>query len=196
MRFGGFWRDQRGGPTTEFVLVFPITLILMLGLGDLAFEGYIQSVLTGAVQKAGRDATIQGKGTDAETAVLDAKVMNAVKAISPTATFVVTRSNYDNYESVGPEPFVDSNNDGICNHGESYSDYNGDGVWDSNQGSTGAGGASDVTLYKMTVTFPRLFPIAKLIGWGATQTLTASTLLKNQPYQTQGTVTPAKKNCP
>jgi Flp pilus assembly protein TadG len=196
MRFGGFWRDQRGGPAVEFVLVFPIMLILMLGLGDLAFEGYVQSVLTGAVQKAGRDATIQGKGTDSETAILDAKVMNAVRAISPTATFVVTRSNYDNYESVGPEPFVDSNNDGICNHSESYSDYNGDGVWDSNQGSAGAGGASDVTLYKMTVTFPRLFPIARLIGWGATQTLTASTLLKNQPYQTQSTVAPAKKNCP
>lgn len=190
------WRDTRGSPAAEFALIFPVAIILMLGLGDLAFEGYIQSALTGAVQKAGRDATIQGKGIDSETAKLDAKVMDAVKAIAPAATFVFTRSNYDNYESVGPEPFVDSNNDGICNHSESYSDYNGDGVWDSNQGASGQGGASDVTLYKVTVTYPRLFPVTKIIGWGATQTLTASTLLKNQPYQTQTTATPAKKNCP
>jgi Flp pilus assembly protein TadG len=196
MTFIASWRDQRGSPAVEFALIFPILIVLMLGLGDLAFQGYLQSVLTGAVQKAGRDTTIQGKGIDSETAKIDAKVINAIKAISPTANVVATRTNYDNYEAVGPEPFVDGNNDGICNNNESYSDYNADGAWDSNQGSSGAGGASDVTLYKMTVTYPRLFPIARLIGWGATQTLTASTLLKNQPYQTQTTVTPTKKNCP
>jgi Flp pilus assembly protein TadG len=191
-----FWCDQSGGPAVEFAMIFPVAIVLMLGLGDLAFQGYVQSVLTGAVQKAGRDATIQGKGIDSETAKLDANVINAVHAVSPSATFVATRSNYDNYEAVGPEPFVDGNNDGLCNNGESYSDYNADGSWDSNPGSSGEGGASDVTLYKVTVTYKRLFPVASLIGWSATQTLTASTLLKNQPYQTQTVVAPAKKNCP
>ena len=58
----------------------------------------------------------------------------------------------------------------------------------------GQGGANDVTYYKMTVTYPRLFPFAWLIGWSATQTISAATILKNQPYATQ-TVTTVQTIC-
>jgi hypothetical protein len=39
----------------------------------------------------------------------------------------------------------------------------------------------------MTATYPRLFPVAGLLGWPKTQTISATTLLKNQPYATQTT---------
>jgi hypothetical protein len=42
-----------------------------------------------------------------------------------------------------------------------------------------------VTYYKMKATFPRLFPFSWLIGWSQSVTITASTILKNQPYATQ-----------
>lgn len=191
-----FGRDQRGSPAVEFALIFPVVIILMLGLADLAFQGYVQSVLTGAVQKAGRDSTIQGNAALTDT--IDQKVINAVKAVSPGATFTATRSNYDVYEAIGPEPFVETKAhlNGICDYGESYTDYNNNGNQDTNLGTTGGGGASDVTLYKMTANVPRLFPFAWLIGWGASKTLSASTILKNQPYATQSTTTPTKRNCP
>jgi Flp pilus assembly protein TadG len=189
-----FWRDQCGGPAVEFAMIFPVAITLMLGLGDLAFQGYVQSVLTGAVQKAGRDSTIQGNAT--QTDAIDQKVINAVKAISPAATFIATRKNYDNYGAIGPEPYTDTNHNNVRDTGECYSDVNGNGSWDIDPGATGEGGASDVTLYKMTITYPRLFPFAWLIGWSAKQTLTASTLLKNQPYQTQTTTTVVSRCTP
>ena len=50
--------------------------------------------------------------------------------------------------------------------------------------------ANAVTLYTVTVTYPRLFPIWAFVpGFGGTQTISAATLLKNQPYATQSTTT-------
>lgn len=185
-------RDRRGGPATEFAVMLPATLLLILGFGDLSYQAYLESVLTGAVQKAGRDNTIQG----ASTTSIDQTVINIVKSAAPRATFVSSRENYDNYSAVGPEPFTDTNGNGIRDANECFSDVNGNGQWDSDPGVSGQGGASDVTLYKMTVTFPRLFPFAWLIGWSQTVTINASTILKNQPYATQTATTVTTKGCP
>ena len=195
--------DDRGSPAAEFAIVLPVMLILMMGLIDLAVQGYVEAVLTGAVQKAGRDSTIQGNAT--QTATIDANVKAAVKAVAANATFTSTRTNFDTYGTIAGEPFVDSKYpatssgvyDGICNHGESYTDLNGNSRYDLDTSATGQGGANDVTRYTMTVTYNRLFPIASMIGWGRTVTLTATTLLKNQPYATQSVNTGTiARTCP
>jgi len=189
---GALIRDQTGGPAAEFAIVLPVALTMVLGFGDLLYQGYMQSVLTGEVQKAGRDSTIQGNAT--QSTQIDQKVIDAVKAIAPRATFASTRENYDNYSEVGPEPFTDTNHNGIRDAGECYSDVNGNAQWDADPGMAGQGGANDVTVYTMTVTYPRLFPFAWLIGWSASQTIKATTILKNQPYATQ-TVTTNQTIC-
>jgi len=185
-------RDQRAAPAVEFAMILPATLLLVLGFGDLVYQAYLESVLTGAVQKAGRDSTIQGNAT--QTDQIDQKVIDAVKAAAPRATFVSSRENYDNYSEIGPEPFTDTNHNGIRDTGECYSDVNGKSQWDSDPGTAGQGGANDVTYYKMKATYPRLFPMAWLIGWSQSVTISASTILKNQPYATQ-TITTATTIC-
>lgn len=183
--------DRRGSPAVEFAIVAPVMLMLMMGLGELAFQDYVQAVLTGAVQKAGRDSTIQGNAQ--QTDAIDAPVKTAVKALVPTATFTSVRANYDNYASMAGEPFTDSKYpntssgtyDGICDHGESYTDVNGNSHYDLDLSASGEGGASDIARYTMTVTYNRIFPIGRWVGWGNAVTLSATTLLKNQPYATQ-----------
>jgi Flp pilus assembly protein TadG len=178
-------------------------LALMMGLGELAFQNYVQSVLTGAVQKAARDSTIQGNSDADQTAAIDAIVQSLVKRLVPSATFVSTRSNYDNYAAIAGEPFTDSkypndntgSYDGVCNHGETYVDVNGNGQYDLNLSSSGQGGANEITNYTMAVTYRRIFPI-NFFGWGKTVTLSASTLFRNQPYATQVVNTGTKTgNC-
>ena len=183
-------RDERGNHAVEFILVLPAALLVMLGLGDLTYEAYLQSVLTGAVQKAARDGSIQGSNS----ATLDQMVQNLVKQVAPKATFVSTRVNYDNYAAVAPEPFTDSNHNGVRDPHECFTDVNGNGVWDSNPGVNGQGGASDVTVYKMTMTYNRLFP-AWLVGWSSSETISATTYLKNQPYATQNVVNTSTPVC-
>ena len=188
-------RDCGGFYVVEFALVLPVLLLLMMGMGELAFQTYAQSVLNGAVQKAARDSTIQGNGTDAQTAALDASVKTIVsKVVGSSAVYASSRTNFDNYNAIAGEPFTDSKYpntasgvyDGVCDHGEPYIDVNGNGRYDLDLSSSGQGGASDITKYSMQVTYNRLFP-ARMFGWGSTVTLTAATILKNQPYQTQST---------
>lgn len=188
-RLFSLWRDTRGATIIEFAIVSPVMILLLMGLGDLSYQIYAQSILNGAMQKAGRDSAIQGGANN--TAMIDAQVTSMVRKVAANATIVFSRRNYDSFSVIKPEPFTDTNGNGVRNAGECYTDINGNSQWDADPGLTGQGGANDVTVYAATVTYPHLFPVVGLLGWPANQTITASTLLKNQPYASQTTVTPA-----
>lgn len=177
--------DRRGAVLVEFAILTPVMLVMLMGLGDMLYQVYTQSILNGELQKAARDSGIEGGATN--TATIDAKVQTMVKKIAPGATFTSTRKSYDTFSEVAPEPFTDSNGNGVRDPGECFTDENGNGTWDQDPGTAGQGGASAVTVYTMTATYPRLFPVAGLLGWPTTQTVSATTLLKNQPYATQTT---------
>lgn len=197
----------RGATIIEFAIVAPVMLTLVMGLGELAYQGYMQSVLTGAIQKAGRDSTIQGAAV--QTSQIDGVVLaqlsqlrsgwapncsNAPPTNSPT--YCSTRKSYASFGQVAPEPFVDNNHNGQYDASvDCFTDINGNGVWDADPGITGQGGANDVVVYSMTITYPRIFPVFGLIGLSSSATLTGSTTLKNQPWATQTSYTP-KQICP
>ncbi|MDG2535394.1 TadE/TadG family type IV pilus assembly protein [Sphingomonas sp. HITSZ_GF] len=189
-RLASLARDRRGATVIEFAIVLPVMLVLMMGMMELGYQAYVQSVVTGAVQKAGRDSGIQG----ATPATIDARVLTQVKAVAPSAVFASgspTRLSYTSFSAVAPEPFVDSNGNGTRETGECYTDVNGNGQWDADAGRAGQGGANDVTVYTVKITYSRLFPVVKLLGWAGTATLSAATTLMNQPYATQNTPSPA-----
>jgi Flp pilus assembly protein TadG len=181
-------RDRRGAAIVEFAIIAPVMMLVLMGLGDLSYQIYAQSILNGAMQKAGRDSAIQGGGNN--TAVLDGKVSDMVHRIAANAVIAFTRKNYDSFSVIKPEPFTDTNGNGVRNAGECYTDINNNLQWDADPGLTGQGGANDVTMYTATVTYPRLFPVAGLFGWPNTLTISATTLLKNQPYATQSVASP------
>ncbi|CAM3148855.1 TadE-like domain-containing protein [Sphingomonas antarctica] len=176
-------QNEDGTTIIEFAAVLPLMCIALLGGMDLCHREYAQSILTGSVQKIGRDTTLQG-GAD-NIAINDAKVRASVLQIAPDAVFNFSRTFLTRYRDVEGEPFTDTNGDGIRQAGECYDDVNGNSQWDANVSSNGNGGADDVVLYKVTVTYPRLFPIANFLGWDPNQTISADTALKNQPYATQ-----------
>lgn len=180
-------RDRRGAALVEFAIVSPVMVLMMMGLGDLLYQMYAQSVLNGAVQKAGRDSGIEGGAANSTT--IDGQVESTVRKVVGNATFTESRKSYDTFSQVAPEPFVDTNGNNIRDPGECYTNVNGNSTWDVDPGRTGQGGASAVTLYSVSASFPHIFPVSKLFGWPATQTITATTLLKNQPYATQTTIT-------
>lgn len=183
--------EPRGAAVVEFAIITPVLFMFMMGIGDLLHAIYTQSIVVGAVQKAGRDGTIQSNASTAATDALDAKVMSMVREVAPNATYVSTRENYANFSNVDkPEPHTDKpgGRTGQYDAGECFSDTNGNGRWDSDGGRVGVGGANDIAQYTITVTYPRLFPLPGL-DWGENGTITASTVLKNQPYAAQAAAT-------
>ncbi|WP_338468381.1 TadE/TadG family type IV pilus assembly protein [Novosphingobium sp. ZN18A2] len=188
-------RHARDGVTAvEFALLAPFLLVTVLGLFDMGFNVYAQTMLQGAVQEAARSSTVKsaaGNLTDIDTLVTD-----AVKDVIPDATMSFARQSYANFTDVGlPEDYTDTDGDGACDNGEPYEDANDNGSWDADRGSAGLGGARDAVLYTVTATYPRLFPMAGLIGLPETVTMKATTVLRNQPYQAQA-VHGKIRNCP
>jgi Flp pilus assembly pilin Flp len=187
-------RDRRGVTVVEFGLIAPVLLLTVMGLFDLAYTMYANSMLQGAIQKAARDSSLE----NATPATVDARVTAAVRAVVPGVNPVFSRKYYSNFSNVGrAEEFNDSPPlDGICNSGEPFTDLNGNGLWDSDIGRSGLGGARDSVLYSVTLTYTRPFPVANLIGQSNTFTLRSQTVLRNQPFGLQGNTTSTTGNCP
>ncbi|NBC37891.1 pilus assembly protein [Novosphingobium sp. FSY-8] len=182
--------DDSGAALVEFALIAPVLLLLGMGLSELAYEAYMEAVVTGAVQQAGRAGTIQG----ATAATVDANVLSVIQRSNARAAFVggyPTRKTYADYGYIAPEPFTDSNSNGVHDAGECFTDVNANGVWDSDPGTSGMGGAGDTVVYTVQVTYPRPFPMASWLGWDNLANISVTTILKNQPYATQQTTTPA-----
>jgi Flp pilus assembly protein TadG len=194
--------DRRGAALTEFALLIPVFAILLMGSFDMGHTLWMNATLQGAVQKAARDSGIES-GLDATNqAALDLLVTNQVKRLHKNATVTISRRYYHSFTatSATKEQWTDTNSNNTCDNNEPYDDDNRDGSW-NNAGATGSGSAKDSVVYTVTTSYPRMFPLDKLIGtfWPAFRpssqvTLTASTVMNNQPFgdQAAGIV----GNCP
>lgn len=194
--------DQNGIAAVEFALIAPVFMAVLLGTMDLGHTLYVQSVLQGSVQKAARDSSLQ-TGTLAENQeTIDEIVIGQIQRLNASATVVPTRRSYYTYTEASnatPEEFTDTpgDEDNICNDGEPYVDLNDNDTWDEDGAVDGQGGARDKAVYTVTVAYPRLLPIDKFVpGVSPTMTISATTVLANQPYGEQQVVTSNDvKNC-
>lgn len=187
------WRDEEGATLVEFAFVAPVFLVMLLGIFDAAYTEYSAVMVNGAMQKAGRDMTLENAGGNQAT--LDAMVERRVQQVVPGSTVTLSKLSHFDFDDIGEaEDFTDEDSDGICNNNEVFVDDNGNGQWDADKGKSGIGGARDAVLYTATVTYPRMFPMHKLIGLPDTVTVSASTVLRNQPFDNQDRTT-ATGNC-
>lgn len=174
----------RGNTMMEFAIVAPVLLTLTFAGFDLGYRTYIGSTLQGVVEKAGRDATLEGGA--AALSSIDAKVYSTVHPLVDQGVFTFTRKNYESFSRAGQaENFTDGNSNGIRDPGECFQDENGNRTWDTDSGSEGVGGARDIVVYTAKVKYERLFPMYGLLGWSQEQTSSATTVLRNQPFATQ-----------
>ncbi len=177
-------RDERGATLVEFALVAPVLLLTLLGLFEMGYNYYIQAQLQGAIQKAARDSTIET--AMGKTSEIDDRVENAVHMIVPGAKVGFSRTSYTNFTDVAePEDFTDIDGNGTCSDGEPFEDANANGTWDQDRGKLGQGGARDAVLYVVSVTYRRMFGVARLIGFPEMFTTEATTVVRNQPFGDQ-----------
>ncbi len=197
-------KNETGAALVEFAFVAPVLILLIMGILDLGHRIYATAILQGAVQKAARDASLDDGAAIASA--LDDRVKELMLPILPPEVlqdpdalgyepFDFDRRNYSSFSDVSqPEDFTDTDSDGICNNGEPYDDLNGNDTWDADRGAVGQGNARDAVLYTARVTYPRLFPMAGLIGLPQRETIEASTVVRNQPFGEQA-ARGGVKNC-
>jgi Flp pilus assembly protein TadG len=182
--FKGLRRDVRGATLVEFAIVAMPLIIMMMAMFDLGFREYISIQLAGALDQSARQVTV---GTATTAANIKTSVTQQIRLILPGATVNVVPSSYDAFSKVGkPEPITtDTAPTGVYNKGDCFEDENGNGVWDADSGLSGTGGSDDVVYYTAIVTYPEIVPMRRLLGWAATETVTGTAMMKNQPYASQ-----------
>jgi Flp pilus assembly pilin Flp len=177
--------NRDGATLLEFAFVAPVLILMVMGVFDMAHTQYTNSMLNGAMQKAGRDLTLESAGS--QQSAIDARVREQVEVVVPPgAQITFEKLSHADFADIGePEPVLGDNGNQRCDPGERYVDVNASGNWEADRGKAGIGGARDAVLYTAVVTYPRMFPMFTLADLPRDITLRASTVLRNQPFDEQ-----------
>jgi Flp pilus assembly pilin Flp len=173
-------RSERGATVVEFALVLPVMCVLLLGTLDLGYRSYVTSIVQGSLHEAARMATVGG----VPTSTIEAHVRSRLRDFSGGATITTTTRSYADFNGVRtPETVTqDTAPMGQYNQGDCFQDVNGNGSYDLDRGRGGLGGAEDVVYFEVNMSYPRIVPLDRLLGWDENVTITQNTLLRNQPY--------------
>lgn len=186
--------DTHGVAAVEFALIAPLLAALLLGATQLSLDVYAKSILTGAVQQAGRNSGLEMAQKSQKA--IDERVAEQVQAMLPGAKLSFVRKNYETFSDVNrPEDFTDGNKNGVYDDNECFEDENGNGQWDGDVGAAGQGGARDVVVLTAILEYNELVPISRFIGLDPKRKFSATTTLMNQPFSTQADRT-VKVVCP
>jgi Flp pilus assembly protein TadG len=181
-------RNARGATIIEFAMILPALCVILMATFELGYRMYVSSVLQGALHEAARMATV---GTMSTTQI-DTHVKQRLNSFSHAATITTSVDSYDDFTQVNvPERISqDTVPLGQYNPGDCYEDHNNNQRYDLDRGRSGLGQADDIVRYGVSISYPRMFPVAGLMGWGNTDTITANTVLRNQPYAGRSIPTP------
>lgn len=196
MKLLGVLRNTRGVTLVEFALVAPLLLLLLMGGLELGHRAYLIALLRGEVNKAGRDLSLEDAQSLTRRAEIEERVRRAMAVITSAGRVNFYRTAYHDYANVAStaEDYIDTNHDGRCDGGEVYEDGNGNGVWDADSGRAGdSGGAKDVVVFRAELIYDRL-PLGTLLGLSRQAMVSASTYLRNQPFDNQTAV--QERACP
>lgn len=169
----------------EFGLIAPVLILFMMGVIELAMIMSVQNVMESATFTASR---LGKTGFKATGKTQEETILASLKGVGSTlldpTKITVTSLSYKDYDSVGkPEPFTDTNKDGVRNATEAYTDTNGNGKYDTDQGKTGFGNAGDIVVYTMNYPWrPFTLVLGKLVTTNGVLPLSARAVVRNEPY--------------
>jgi Flp pilus assembly pilin Flp len=182
-------RNEHGTSITEFGLIAPVLMVMLMGTYDVGHEMYVKSVLNGALQEVGRNSALEGASNADQRGEIDKRLTDAVAKVAPNAEIKITRRYYKTFSKAAAAQaeaiILDKNGDRYCDDDESFMDANHNGFWDRDGGTNGQGGAKDIVIIKVKLSYDRLFPSASFIGYGSDVVLVSDSVIANQPYGQQ-----------
>lgn len=175
--------NNDGATAIEFAFIAPVMLLIMMGIIEFSLIMFTQAIMesaTGNTARTGRTGyAVPGMSREQQ---LINSVATATSALLNPNHLSVTMQVYPSFDRVNdPEPYTDSNHNGMYNSGEPYTDINGNGQWDQDMAAAGAGGANDIVVYTVSYPWHVTTPIINRII-GTTFTISARSVVKNEPW--------------
>lgn len=178
-------RSESGVSAVEFGLGAPVLFLVLVAVSEIGAILFASAALEGAAREATREI-ITGyapAGVSRSDHILQVAKDRMFNLAAP-GTEDISSKVYGDFSDIGePEPYSDTNDNGEYDIGECFVDINGNVQWDADMAIAGLGGSGDVVVY--TLTFQRSLMtelFARAVGLDGNITLTASTAVKNEPY--------------
>lgn len=178
-------RCAKGVTAIEFAFIAPVALMMIMGTIEVSLIVYAKALMEGATFQAsrtGKTGYLESGLTQEQTIV--AKVEQYAGIFMDTEQLDVTSKSYTSFGNIEQsEPFVDLDGDGERDASENFTDTNGNGVFDDDLNDTpGYGDSGDITVYTISYPWHIFTPVMTPFFSGGTLTLTARTVVKNEPY--------------
>lgn len=184
-----FLKNERGAAMVEFAFVAPVAITLVMAGLDLGYQQYLRAVIGGSVEAVARKASV---GSGMTSAQIDTSIKTKIAAVipsnAPDDAITITKKSYYNFSRVGKPERLTTDQGTIGTYDQAtdcYEDANENNRYDAAGGATGIGGADDIVFYQVDVQFPRLLPVAGLLGLPTQQTATVKSIIRNQPFDGQ-----------
>jgi Flp pilus assembly pilin Flp len=176
--------DESGATLVEFGLVAGPFILMLFGIMDLGYRGYVDTVSKSVLHQVARDAST---GEMTVTEIKDQVNRGLEDLVLKNAVITVKTQSYFDFTNIGkPEKLTtDKNSNGQVDPGDCYIDNNNNKVFDVDYGIEGTGGPDDIVSYSIEIKSPRLFPLASMMGMDETMTILNSTAVRNQPFGAQ-----------
>jgi Flp pilus assembly protein TadG len=174
-------RDNKKGATiAEFAAIIGPLLFFIMGALDVAWQAYASSVFQGTLQKIARLGSLE----NATNSQINSVAQNDLKVFASSANISVATKSFKSFGGIGqPEKITDDKAPvGTYNSTDCYIDANGNGSYDTSQGTVGLGTADDIVEYTMTMSLKRLSPVSGVIGLQDPVVISRKTVLRVEPY--------------
>lgn len=187
-----FRTNKKGAVAIEGAFLFPIMIALVLGIMEIGVLAYTSVALESLTTQAGREASIGVPATagsnraEFASALIRDKAANLIGGDGvriDSKVISVTENNPDSPPEENLDICLDPYGVGIPDCLGAFEDVNGNGVYDGEEEDDDFGTATEVVEIKVTLPWRGNLGFVKaLFGSDGVALLTASTIVKNEPF--------------
>lgn len=175
------WRDQRGATAIEFALVSLPVIYLMVGIIEFSVAMTVANSLEAATNlssRLGKTGYVADQLDQKQT--IHDEIERRVGPLIDMSKVTIKTTAFKDFEDLDvQDPWNDANSDGDPDPGE-WTDTNGNNFCD---GCSGLGSGENVAIYTITYPWKIMTPlIGAIVGENGIITLTAYSVVKNEPY--------------
>lgn len=185
LKIRSFKRDTCGSTLMEFAFGAPILLTVILASMEFGAVMLTSTLMESSLREAARFG-ITGQQPDDATRleriieIVDERTLGLVDMSQAQVDILV----YPSFSDIGRgEDYIDGDASGSYDIGETFTDENGNGVWDADIGAAGSGASGDIVVYRMRYDWQSMTPFAShFLGNDGILNLAASIVVRNEPW--------------
>ncbi len=178
-------KDNAGTTAIEFAIILPVLLTFVMGILEVGMIFFATMTIESAISNTARlgKTGFSASGIAREQTIIN-MLENRTAGLIDMDNVTISYLSYPSFDTIGDvEPFHDTNSNDTRDSGETYDDINGNGEWDTDMGTEGLGDANDVVVYTVSYPWPIMTPfMSHALGTGGYYTISARTVVKNEPY--------------